>query len=373
MGYAMEDMFVELNAADWQARDYETQKKRTLSRRLQLRAQVKELIDVYSLQHQLGAVQDGLLMDALCLAVKQLLGLSGCWLFNGSIVMGTSQTRGGHIALPGMLTVEAGAYAGNHAIWKALNLTGTEPGYAAPCPLFRQTGGWLLVRYAKPVPHHVVDGFGQVVSASVRLQHQLWQMADNLDRASESELQQCRTELTEWILTLVECQQALVNQLSHYISQRHGLDSTHPLRVATLSRQMGEALEWPDDTIEAVSLAGFQAVLEGVQWKTSLQNGHKTWSEQEKAQAKAQENMGWAILGQFFPLVDWPAQDWQPTDEPALLVRLVREYCALTEARQYRQSNQNGKRHTAALQKLTDQHVWPNAWLNHLDQFALKG
>ena len=365
MGYAMEDVFVALNAADWQAREYETQHGKNVSRRLQLRAQVKELIDVYSLQYQLGNAQDGLLMDALCLAVKQLLGLTGCWLLNGSVVMGTSHPRKSS-QLPGMVNVCQGPYTAQNAIWKGLGLSGAEPGYAANCNLFRHTGGLLLARFSRPVPTDVLDGFGQVVSASVRLQHQLWQMTDSLDRASESELQQFRTELTEWILTLVECQQALVNQLTRYIAQRNGLESTHPLRVATLCRDMALALQWPDDLCEAVSLAGFQTVLEGVQWKTSLQDGNHRWQPDERAQAQAQAGMGWAMLGQFFPLVDWSAQDWQPDDEPAQLLKLVREYCALTEVRRYRGAEQSARRAHIALQKLADQQRWPGQWLNTL-------
>jgi hypothetical protein len=365
MGYAMEDVFVALNAADWQARDYENQTPKTVSRRLQLRAQVKELIDVYSLQYQLGTPHDGLLMDALCLAIKQMLGLTGCWLLNGPVVMGTSHLRVKG-QLPGMVAVNEGPYVGHHPVWKALGLSGTEPGYAANCPLFRQSGGLLLTRFARPVPPNVIDGFGQVVSASIRLQHQLWQMTDSLDRASESELQQFRTELTEWILTLVECQQALVGQLSGYIADRNGLDSTHPLRVATLCQSVSSALQWPDELCEALSLAGFQTVLEGVQWKTSLQDGNRTWQADDRIQAKAQTSMGWAMLGQFFPLVDWSAQDWQPQDEPAQLLRLVREYCALTEVRRYRGAEQAARRAQGALQKLAEQQRWPSQWLTAL-------
>jgi hypothetical protein len=373
MGYAMEDMLVALNAAEWQTTAPVTKQplNRHVNRKLQLRAQVQELIDVYSLHTLLGQhTQNGMLMDALCLAVKQLLGLHGCWLLNGTMVMGASQTRNDQpLALLSTLAdLKTDAIAPDHPVWKALRQTGIAFGYMAPCPLFRETGGVLLMRSAKPLPKAVVNGFAGVLSANIQLQHQLWQLAEYFEQATEAQLQHYRTELTEWILTLVERQTELVQHLSQFVSQRNGLNSNHPLRVAALCQQLATRLQWSDELVEAMALAGFQTTLEGVQWSNTLQDGSRTWADQDHQLAKAQGTAGLLMLSQFFPLVDWPAQQWTAQCHPARLVSMVREFCALTETRHYRKVTKSARQVEQALSRLA--HKYPEEWLTELSELA---
>jgi hypothetical protein len=371
MGFAMEDAFMALNAADWQTGKPKTPPSSKVNRRLQLRAQVQELVNMYSLNHLLGGhIQDDKLLDTYCLAIKQLLGLQGCWIVNGTVVMGSSQVRSQHPDLLATLNERHQTILPpDHSVWKALKQTGLAFGYATPCHLFRQTGGLLLLRSQKPLTWELVNRFAQVVSANVQLQHQLWQINDDLELASESALQVYRTELTEWILTLLEHQTALVNSLSQFVSQRNGLTSNHPLRVASLCRQMGEHLGWDDDLIDAVAQAGFQTTLEGIQWNPTLQDGRRTWEADDRNRAKAQEGVGWLMLSQFFPLIEWPAQSWSPQCHPARLLGMVREYCAMTETRHYRRVSKSARKHAQALERLTVK-GYPASWLASLQQLA---
>jgi hypothetical protein len=378
-GCALEDVFVALNAADWQHADCETvtQHRRAqparVSRRLQLKAQVRELIDLYSLQHLFGApgVKPGLLMDTLCLAVKQLLKLSGCWLVNGSVVMGSSQPRTPQLNTVALPDCHSGAVPPDHAIWSLLGTNGPAFGYAVPCQLFRQTGGYLLLRSDYALPNDLPQRFAEVLGASIQLQHQLWQIEDALGTATESQLQHYRTELTEWVLTLLEHQNALMTVLSEYICQRHGLPGQHPLRVAQRAQQLALQLGWSEDLADALALSGMQVALEGVQWSKLLQNGQRPWAEDDYQRARMQREIGWLMLSQFLPLVTWPAQDWTPTDPPSRLLALVREYCALTEKRAYRKNNPTtGKpsvrQHQLAIKTLQAQGQWPADWLTAL-------
>jgi hypothetical protein len=388
MGCALEDVFVALNAADWQQPAGALPRKPAgVSRRLQLRAQVTELVDMYSLERVFGryAADSGLLLDALCLVVRQLLGVTNCWLLNGPVVMGASQVRGKQ-AFKLLPEYPVGVALQGHAdLWQALKTTKPADSwaYAVDCPLFRQSGGALLVvgPHALPVP--LLQALANVVSASIRLQHQLWQMADVLDTANESELQHYRTELTEWILALVDSQQQFVAELSQYVCQRHGLPVGHPMRVAELAQKLAQQLGWSEDTIEAVYLAGVQVALEGVQWSQHLVDGQRTWTATDKQLAKSQGHISWQVLGQFLPLVELPGTQWTPDDAPEQLLQLVRQYCALTESRAYRKGSggkqgakpANGAdavcRRDQALAKLTAHaqqggQCWPTEWLDQL-------
>jgi hypothetical protein len=376
MGYAMEDMFVALNAADWATPRHSKQTARKpqacKNRKAQLLAQVEELIGLYSLNRLLGGStpQAGMLMDALCLAVKQLLGLQGCWLLNGTMLMGSSQSRGEHHALLGTLASHQGdTLPPDHPVWKALQQSGVAFGYVVECPLFKQTGGQLILRSARPLSKPLVTGFAQVISANIQLQHQLWQITDALPHATEAELQHYRTELTEWVLTLLERQTHLVQTLSQFIGQRNGLTSNHPLRVAALCHQLAQHLGWDEEQTEAIALAGFQSTLEGIQWSNHLQDGHRTWQLTDRQQAIAQASAGWLMLSQFFPLIDWPAQTWDANSQPARLLAMAREYCALTETRHYRRVTKSARQREQALQKLADKD-YPEPWLIALVQLA---
>ncbi|MFN8615368.1 MAG: HD domain-containing phosphohydrolase [Vampirovibrionales bacterium] len=366
----------------------------------QLKQQLAELVDIYSLNKTLGILglqhnDSVVLYDAIASTLCNIFAMDACHLFqpvhkavSGDYLSltGTSlhlnSTQRWHIGLPvskkdylGACFLQQQAFvlqevsAQPSPVWETIEPLHTTPVTSALIvPLVQRSQaphsaqGVLCLESYTPLtfdPEQVAlaHATGQLLSVSLELQHWIGEAQALLqqedDGASHDRLQTLRAQLTECIADLGDAQQTFVEQLGLAIDARHQWSKGHSQRVAQRAQTLSEAFGLGEKTSEMIYYAGLVGHLGHLSVPNELLQKESTLSPNDKETWLRHANAGVALLSQLHiladavPYVTYQSERWDGSGTPnglkerhipfgSRILAVADAFEALTHARPYR-------------------------------------
>jgi HD-GYP domain-containing protein (c-di-GMP phosphodiesterase class II) len=357
-----------------------------------LKAQLEELIHIYSIDKTLGVLgldaQCGFLVyDSIAASLAGLFEADACHLFQAS----TQETGEQTLDLTGTsVPLEAGgrweiglstkaddflceAYRAEsaqtypdvaaRADWhplERLRQSQTRSLIAAPLREGGRNLGVLLLERAEPGEFspelvRLADSTARVLVTSMRLQQLVAEARQKIgeSRTEPSALQGLRARITESIADLGTHQQAFAEDLSAAVDARHHFTRGHSKRVGTLARLIAEQLRLNEKTVDLTYMAGLLGSIGKISIPRQIIGKKEALSPEEWECLREHPNVGVSLLvkinflSEAAPYVHSQNERWDGSGSPeglkgrsvplgARILAVANAYQAMTQTRPYR-------------------------------------
>lgn len=179
-------------------------------------------------------------------------------------------------------------------------------------------------------------------------QHQL-----TADASSESNLLNLRAQITESIADLGIHQQQFLMSLSHAVDARHEYMKGHSLQVACISKLLGSQIKLNEKTLDLIYFAGLVGSIGKIHIPENVLTKQNKLTTEEWDELRNHPNVGVSLMGQInflseiLPYVQSKNERWDGTGSPeglkerniplgARILGLADAYFAMTSERPYR-------------------------------------
>jgi HD-GYP domain-containing protein (c-di-GMP phosphodiesterase class II) len=368
-----------------------------------LKAQLEELIQIYSMDKTLGVLgldeQAGFLIyDSIALTLASMFQVDACHLFQST----TQETGESFLNLTGTsLALESGkrweisiptkthnflcdVYNGYETVthtqpgkqphWHPIERIGqsrTRSLLAAPLREGAKPMGVLLLESYTETPFsdeqvQLAQVIAQVFVTGLRLQH-LVAEAQALIKPDINTLMNMRAQITESIADLGIHQQEFVEALSNAVDARCNFTHGHSRQVGTLAHAIAEALELNEKSVDLIYLAGVLGSVGKVNISQEILSKKGQLNPQEWDRLRDHPNVGVSLLvkinflSEVVPYVHYQSERWdgsgpeglkgRSTPLGARILAVANAYYAMTQERPYRGEPLSHEDAVAMLQK----------------------
>jgi HD-GYP domain-containing protein (c-di-GMP phosphodiesterase class II) len=371
-----------------------------------LKAQLEELIHIYSIDRTLGLLgldaQSGFLIyDSIASTLARMFQVDACHLFQTS----TQETGEQYLSLTGTsmeldssqrwdigILLKANNFLsdvcrGHETHWytdvskiinwqplERIQQQKTKSLLATPLREGHRAMGVLLLESYTNTEFseeliRLAEITAEVFVTATRLQHLVAEAQDKINhpRLDESALLSMRAQITESIADLGIHQQNFVETLSLAIDARQNFTRGHSKMVGQLAQAIAEQLELNEKTVDLVYLAGLMGSLGKVHIPKDLISKKDTLSPAEWESLRDHPNVGVNLLvkinflSEVIPYVHSQNERWDGSGGPeklkgrsiplgARILAVANAYYAMTQERPYRKEKPMS--HTEAIQTL---------------------
>lgn len=357
-----------------------------------LKAQLEELIHIYSIDKTLGVLgldaQSGFLIyDSIASTLEQMFQVKACHLFQTSTketgeqslsLTGTSleldRSQRWEVSIPAksndiLIDVLQGyetrvfndiSKVPNWRPNARLNQQQTKSLMATPLREGGKSMGVLVFESSEPMdfPEEVValaDMTAKVFVTGMRLQQLVAEAQDKITASQRdiNKLLNMRAQITESIADLGIHQQEFVEALSRAVDARHNFTRGHSMQVGELARSIAETLELNEKTIDLTYMAGLLGSVGKVHIPQEIINKKDSLSPAEWEQLRDHPNVGVSLLvkinflSEVVPFVHSQNERWDGSGSPEKLkgrsiplgsriLAVANAYYAMTQERPYR-------------------------------------
>lgn len=360
-----------------------------------LRAQLEELIHIYSIDKTLGILgldaQGGFLIyDSIASTLARMFQLDACHIFQiASKGMGDSGEQflsltGTSVELDNSQRWEIGiplkannflsdtargyetvsfATVSKIPNWQPIERiteTKTQSLMATPLREGNRAMGLLLFESYTPMAFgpemmKLSDVTARVFVTAMRLQQLVGEAQERVSqsRSDVNALLNMRAQITESIADLGIHQQEFVEALSEAVDARHNFTKGHSKMVGELARSIAEELQLNEKTIDLVYLAGLLGSLGKVEIPRELISKKGTLSPEEWDRLRDHPNVGVSLLvkinflAEVVPYVHSQNERWDGSGGPeglkgksiplgSRILAVANAYYAMTQERPYR-------------------------------------
>lgn len=372
-----------------------------------LKAQLEELIQIYSIDKTLGILgldtQSGFLIyDSITATLAHMLQVDACHLFqaatkdNGEQMLsltGTSVPLDSSQRWEIGVNVRAINFLGDvyreletQAVedvrklpsWKPierLGQTNTRAIIAVPLKDAHRRTGVLVFESYQPTAFppelvHLAEVTGTVFVTSTRLQQLIAQAQEQITLSAPDPnlLVNLRAQITESIADLGSQQQAFAESLAAAIDARHHFTQGHSQLTAKLAKAIAEALQLNEKTIDLVYLAGLVGSIGKVHIPPELTGKTGKLTPEEWERLRDHPNVGVGLLAKInflsevSPYVHSQNERWDGSGRPeglrgrsiplgARILAVANAYCSMTHDRPYRGKALSHEQAVETLQK----------------------
>lgn len=357
-----------------------------------LKAQLEELIHIYSIDKTLGVLgldaQFGFLIyDSIASTLEQMFQVGACHLFQTATretgeqslsLTGTSleldRSQRWEVSIPAksndiLIDVLQGyetrvfndiSKVPNWRPNERLNQQQTRSLMATPLREGGKSIGILVFENFEPMefPEEVValaDMTAKVFVTGMRLQQLVAEAQDKITASQRdiNKLLNMRAQITESIADLGIHQQEFVEALSRAVDARHNFTRGHSMQVGELARSIAETLELNEKTIDLTYMAGLLGSVGKVHIPQEIINKKDSLSPAEWEQLRDHPNVGVSLLvkinflSEVVPFVHSQNERWDGSGSPEKLkgrsiplgsriLAVANAYYAMTQERPYR-------------------------------------
>lgn len=360
-----------------------------------LKNQLEELIEIYSLNNTLkllgfNANQESVLYDSIATSLAEMLEVDACHIFQtlnnddkdsflsltGTSSHGVSESRcnlGYDLKDKSLLVVEAYEEGYPMAIsdiepdtpgWKPimeLHQDRVKAFIATPLVDRHKQNGLMVFESYEDCDYgpEVVD-LAEATAKVFMVSHHLQRL---LEKAQEfithedppaGEMRNLRAQLTETIGDLGRYQQFFVESLAYAIDARNDYTHGHSVGVAQIAKNIADAMELNEKTVDLVYYAGLLGALGKIHVPQEIMTKEEALTPQEREALKNSPNIGVGLLmkmnfmAEVIPYVDYQKERWDGKDSPhglsgksiplgARIIAVADAYHALTHPRPYRE------------------------------------
>jgi HD-GYP domain-containing protein (c-di-GMP phosphodiesterase class II) len=372
-----------------------------------LKAQLEELIHIYSIDKTLGVLgldaQAGFLIyDSIASTLTGMFEVDACHLFQVATkdtgeqtlsLTGTSveldtaqrweisiQTKALDFLCDVLKDYETRIYPDTHKIasWKPIERIGqTQTRSVIATPLregHKAIGILILEGYSQtefsPELAHLATVSGQVFVTSMRLQQLVAEAQKCISEAAldSNILLNLRAQITESIADLGGHQQDFVEALSAAVDARHNFTRGHSKMVGQLAQAIAEQLELNEKTVDLTYIAGLLGSLGKVHIPREVLSKKDSLTPEEWDRLRAHPNVGVSLLvkinflSEVIPYVHSQNERWDGSGSPEKLkgksiplgsriLGLANAYYGMTQERPYRGQPLSHAEALATLQK----------------------
>lgn len=370
-----------------------------------LKAQLEELIHIYSMDKTLGILgldaQAGFLIyDSIAGTLAQMFQLDACHLFQASTtetgeqtlnLTGTSQSLDPGQRWEITLNTKANNFlcdvfrgyetqacpdVKKLATWQPIERIGQKKAksvLATPLREGHKTMGVLVFESYKPVTFEedeirLTDATARMFVTAMRLQQLVAEAQERTsrERLDVNTLLNLRAQITESIADLGIHQQEFVEALSNAVDARHNFTRGHSKMVAELAQAIAEALELNEKTVDLTYIAGLVGSLGKVHIPQEILNKKDTLQPDEWESLRDHPNVGVSLLvkinflSEVIPYVHSQNERWDGSGGPEKLkgksiplgsriLAVANAYYGMTQERPYRGTSMT---HAEALKML---------------------
>jgi HD-GYP domain-containing protein (c-di-GMP phosphodiesterase class II) len=359
---------------------------------LKLKAQLEELIHIYSIDKTLGVLgldaQSGFLIyDSIASTLAGMFEVDACHLFQAATkdtgeqalsLTGTSmeldasqrweislQTKTLDFLCDVYREYETQVYADVAKIpnWRPIERLGqkkTRSLIATPLSEGHRALGILVFEaYTQttfsPELVHLAGVTAKVFVTSMRLQHLVAEAQDKINtaRLDNNTLLNLRAQITESIADLGSHQQDFVEALSAAVDARHNFTRGHSKMVGNLAQAIAEQLELNEKTVDLTYIAGLLGSLGKVHIPRELINKKETLNPEDWNRLRDHPNVGVSLLvkinflSEVIPYIHSQNERWDGSGGPeglkgksiplgSRILAVANAYYGMTQERPYR-------------------------------------
>lgn len=367
--------------------------KRLANNPNKLKAQLEELIHIYSIDKTLGILgldtQAGFLIyDSIASTLAHMFQVDACHLFqaatkeNGEQVLSLTGTSvpldssqrwdiGVNVKALNFISdvyhdfkPQAVADVQKLPSWKPIERIGqnqTKSIIATPLrDGYRTTGVLLFEAYTPTVwtleASHLAEMTSKVFITSTRLQQLIAQAQELIHQTVELDINalvNLRAQITESIADLGIHQQEFTEALANAVDARHNFTRGHSKMVAKLSKTLAETLQLNEKTIDLIDIAGLVGSIGKIHIPSALTGKSESLSSDEWDRLRDHPNVGVSLLAKInflsevTPYVHSQNERWDGSGSPeglkgqsiplgSRILAVANAYYAMTQERPYR-------------------------------------
>ncbi len=359
-----------------------------------LKAQLEELIHIYSMDKTLGVLglkaQEGFIIyDSIAATLAKMFEVDACHIFQ----VATRDTGEQALSLSGSSTqLEPGkrweisiqtkalnflcdVFRGHETqvvpdvskvpLWTPITLLGEEQTrslIAAPLQEGHRSLGVIVFErtQAKPFTDELVklaEVTSNVIVTAMRLQQLVAEAQNKIAEGAHdtSTLLNLRAQITESIADLGSFQQKFVETLSEAVDARQNFTRGHSRMVGELARALAEELELNEKTIDLTYLAGLVGSIGKVHIPTELLSKQEALAPEEWDRLRDHPNVGVSLLvkinflSEVIPYVYSQNERWNGSGSPeglkgrsiplgSRILAVANGYYSMTQERPYREA-----------------------------------
>ncbi len=359
-----------------------------------LQKQLEELVQIYSLDNTLSLLgfntnEGFVLYDSMAMSLAEMFQVDACHIFQtihkdhkehflsltGTSVHGIPEKRwnlGYDLSDKSLFLVEAYddgfpmmipyLEEGSHG-WKPipeLQQDKVQALIAAPMQEGAKHVGLLLFESYESIDFNqelvdLAEATAKVFVVSLHLQQLLDQTKQLLEdeEPDVNEMLSLRAQLTEIIADLGRYQQFFVESLSYAIDARNDYTMGHAQGVAKIAKELAEAMNLNEKTVDLVYYAGLLGSLGRIHVPQEILTKEEALTTDEREALKNSPNIGVGLLmkmnflAEVIPYIDYQKERWDGQDSPhglsgrsiplgARIIAVADAYHALTHPRPYR-------------------------------------